>query len=204
MELRDFKIYVDPGHGAGDTGAVYNGVEEHATNVIVGNEVARLLRSWGATVKVRDVSQAKFKDKAGCLLIAEDSKDWGADIFLSIHCNDLTYEDEDGILQYDAHGTETFVQRGSASSSYEEDLAERVNNAVMDAIGTSNRGVKECNYNVFNNQTAWCVLTELAALSNSGDAKLLKSSSNLDRISRNIANAIDNFVYANFRNIEKL
>lgn len=196
MELKDFKIYIDPGHGAGDPGTEHNGIREHDVNIQVGNKVARLLESCGAIVKLRDVSDPKFRGtNPGCFNIAKDSINWGANIFLSIHCN---------ALSGNTSGTETFTQRGSKASDYEKDLAQRIHQGVINALGTKDLGVRECNYNVFNNQTAWCVLTELATLSNKNDADLLKDNSKLEEVSESIVQAISSFIYANFRNIEKL
>ena len=44
------KIFVDPGHGGPDPGAVGNGVVEQAVNLNVANELSRLLRANGYEV----------------------------------------------------------------------------------------------------------------------------------------------------------
>ena len=159
MELKDFKIYIDPVHGAGDNGASGNGLVEHEINVKVANQLARILETWGA------------------------------DIFISIHCN--------GVSNKEVCGTETYTQRGNKASSYEKDLAQLIQDTIVDTLGTKDRGVKECDYNVFNNQTAFCVLTELATITNEGDANIIKRT-DLKELSRNIAFAINSFVVSNF------
>lgn len=187
MRMENVKIYIDPGHGAGDPGApvasAYKGIYEHEVTVKVGNQVASLLQSYGAMVKVRDVSDAKFKDT---YKIAEDSINWGSNIFLSIHCNSSEYTA--------AYGTETYTQRGTLASNYEKDLAQRIQSAIVNTLGTYDRGIKETNWNVFNNQSAWSILTELLFIDNINDVKIAKDDSKLSAVSRSIALAIRDFV----------
>ena len=46
------KIFIDPGHGGPDPGAIGNGVTEEFVNLNVANELARLLRQGGFDVKI--------------------------------------------------------------------------------------------------------------------------------------------------------
>jgi len=193
MNVSDFKIWLDPGHGGADPGASSVDepiIHERDAVLVVAKRAEELLKSWGATVQMTrtDNTTAKVDTK----LIPDKVNEWGADIFVSIHCNAL-----DGDAT--STGTETYTAR--EYSSYDNDLAERVQNKVSYFLGTRNRGVNRVTYNVLNGNNAWAVLTELLFIDNPKEAALLRDSNKLEDAGEAIAYAIRDFVNANFRNI---
>jgi len=185
MKISDFKIYIDPGHGTFDPGATAGGVAEFDINFAVATRLKNILKSWGCTIKMKDVTDTQFKDASK---ICKDSNKWGADIFVSIHCN-----------AGGGTGTETYTARNY--SDYEDDLANLVQDAVVKTYGRANRGVKRKDYDVLKNNNAWAILTELLFIDNDADRALLANENKQDKVARAIADAIDSFVYKNFHNI---
>ena len=125
-------IILDPGHGMGnrrsgtfDPGAVSNGIREADVALDWCNELRGILMEAGHKV-IR--TRVDHSDAAPVGQRAAIAKRFGGDIMLSIHCNAA-----DG----KASGTETFY-RGAANKL----TAQRINTAVVEALGTKDRGVK--------------------------------------------------------------
>lgn len=83
MELKDMKVFIDPGHGGSDAGAVAGTTLEKDINLYVAKKLRSILSSWGVPTKMTRTGDTKVETKE----IAGISNDWGADIFVSIHCN---------------------------------------------------------------------------------------------------------------------
>jgi len=77
------KIFIDPGHGGSDSGAVAFGLIEKKINLSVARELKHLLLNTGFEVKL-----SRETDKfVGLIERANMANEWGADIFISIHHN---------------------------------------------------------------------------------------------------------------------
>ena len=77
------KIFINPGHCVGvDPGACGNGLKEADVVLKVGRRVEKYLQAVGLVTKVFQYD--------GLGEICADSDSWGADLFLSIHCNAAT------------------------------------------------------------------------------------------------------------------
>ena len=121
------KIFIDPGHGGPDPGAVGNGVTEEYVNLNVSLELARLLREAGFDVKIyrttsdENVLQNKNADLSNR---AQTANKWGADYFISIHTNSSENPS--------AQGVEAYVYRLGGAS---ERLAKSITKAVSEELG---------------------------------------------------------------------
>jgi N-acetylmuramoyl-L-alanine amidase len=159
---------IDPGHGFGnrkagryDPGAVSNGVTEAEIVMTWANEIRSILRA-GKIPVVR--TRVDAKDPCCISARARIAKDYGGTIMLSLHCN---------ASNGTASGTETFY-RGDSNKAF----ATRLNQAVVSALGTRNRGAKteaESQHKrlaVMSFQP--CFLLEIGFIDNAGDrAKML-------------------------------
>lgn len=168
MEGHEMTVIIDPGHGmsnrrAGtfDPGAVSNGIREADIALAWGNELRSILMEQGHKV-IR--TRRDHQDPAPVGQRAAIAKRFGGDIMLSIHCNAA-----DGA----ASGTETFY-RGDGNKL----TAQRINTAVVEALGTKDRGVKlesasqHARLAVMAFQP--CFLVELGFIDHAGDrAKML-------------------------------
>ena len=82
------KIFIDPGHGGFDPGAVGNGVTEQAVNLNVANYLTEILINNGYEVMqyrtTRDENVLSNKN-ADLSNRANMANNWGANYFISIH-----------------------------------------------------------------------------------------------------------------------
>jgi N-acetylmuramoyl-L-alanine amidase len=126
------KICLDPGHGMAnrqqgvyETGAVAAGYTEAAIVMDWANELRALLMAAGHTV-VR--TRVDHKDPAPIGKRAGIARTFGCEVLLSLHCNSANGR---------ASGTETFYR-----GAHRKAEAVRLNQAVVTALGTRDRGAK--------------------------------------------------------------
>lgn len=161
-------VILDPGHGLSnrksgvfDPGAVSNGVREADIVMDWANEIRAFLRCAGYKV-IR--TRYNNDDPAPIGERASIARDFGGDIMLSIHCNAANGK---------ASGTETFY-RGEANRK----KAEAINKAVVEALGTKDRGAKLESASQHKRLAVMafqpCFLVELGFIDHEGDrAKML-------------------------------
>lgn len=147
------KIFINSGHCIGtDPGACGNGIEEAKVCWNISNRVSKYLQAVGYVTKVFSFD--------GLAEICNDANDWGADLFISIHCNAFNGR---------ASGTETFSSGFGESSK----LATAIQNRIVKTLGTVNRGVKQKGLYVVKYTNMPAVLVETAFIDNPADAELL-------------------------------
>lgn len=159
------KIFINPGHCPGiDPGAInpITGAQEAYVAKNIGQHLSEMLKAVGYETKI-------LQDD--CLsLICVDSNAWGADLFISIHCN--------GFTNPAANGTETLCYPGSTKSKI---LADYINNQITGNITINsnpitNRGIKERdNLAVLRGTDCPAVLVETAFITNPDEEKILSS-----------------------------
>ena len=113
------------------------------------------------------------------------ANDWDADIFVSIHCNSAEAEE--------ACGTETFAYALDGGEG--EKLATCIQDQIIDALNTVDRGVKANPKLLVLKYTGMpAVLVELGFISNVGDEELLATRQ--DDFARAIARGITDYEQA--------
>ena len=151
------KICVNAGHFVGvDSGAVgQKGTQEACVNKIIAIQVVEKLKSKGHNViLVTDKSLSN---------VVKASNDFGADYFVSIHCNSATNKQ--------ARGTETFYWKGNAKG---KKLAKAINDEIVSTLSTRDRGIKEnTTFYVVKYTKCPAVLVECEFISNLEGEKLL-------------------------------
>lgn len=161
------KIFIDPGHGGPDPGAVGNGVTEQAVNLNVSKELARLLQEAGYEVMM-------YRTTANENVLANKNADlrnranmanaWGADYFVSIHTNSS--------VNPAANGAEVYVYRLGTPAA---ELAQSVLDAIVRELGSKDNGVRQANFAVLRRTSMPAILVELGYLSNPTEALNLNS-----------------------------
>ncbi|NJP37937.1 N-acetylmuramoyl-L-alanine amidase [Alkalicoccus luteus] len=177
------KVYLDPGHGGHDPGAVGNGLREKDLVLQIALKTRAILQNQynGATVRMSRTTDTFV----GLNARAQDAVNWGADLFCSIHLNGAAAA---------ANGTETFKHPSStASRPAQRNLHDAILGAMRRLDSTvSNRGLKDGNFAVLRGTYTrmLSVLTEALFITNTRDANLLKRSGTLDRIAEAHAEGI--------------
>ena len=174
------RVFLNPGHapdGNPAPGACGFGLRECDVAKNVADLVAGYLTAAG--VEVVDNFQSDSLHE-----VVSASNRAAADVFISIHCNACN-----GVAQ----GTETWHYYGSGEG---EKLAQCIQNQIVDALGTVDRGVKGAKPGVnglyvLSNTDAVAVLVELAFIDHAGDAELLRSQQ--DEFARAIACGVTDY-----------
>ncbi|EGK13430.1 N-acetylmuramoyl-L-alanine amidase [Desmospora sp. 8437] len=164
------KIFLDPGHGGSDAGAVGNGLQEKDVTLKIALETRRILLEEyeGVTVKM-----SREKDATVSLTQRTDAANaWNATFYLSIHIN------AGGGTGFESY---RYVQNGSSTTM----TAQRnLHVAVLSASGWKDRGQKWANFHVLRESKMPAVLTENGFIDTSGDAAKLKETSFLKKLGR--------------------
>lgn len=159
------KIYIDPGHGPSiNAGAEGFGLYEQDITYMVGAYLYDILNADYRFEPRRSRSSITqnvgFNNSSSLRLRVQDANEWGADYYISIHCNASTNPA--------ANGTEAYVYSEFSSSYY---LAENIVNEIVRRVNTKNNGVfVNPSLYVLRNTNMPSVLVELAYISNFSDS----------------------------------
>lgn len=167
------KIYVNPGHGGSDSGAVgIGGRQEKADNLRYASAVAGKLEAAGHTVKLERDGDYLLSVKD----IASKANRWGADLFIAFHRN-----------SGGGYGAECLIVTGASQTS--RSMAQAIQNALV-GVGFRDRGVKvqDSNTYVLSHTTMPATTIECGFVDNANDNALFDSK--FDAITHGIANAI--------------
>ena len=173
------KIFVDPGHGGENPGAIGpNGLEEADINLDIGLKLGRILVNWGY-----EVNYSRVTDKTVSLRErARLANEWGADYFVSIHCNSN--------VNPEANGTSTYFYKVGTIS---ENFAQIVNNSLVRQIELKDLGIFSANFAVLRLTDMPAILVETAFISNPFEASLYATNSFRQNCAIGIANGIAEF-----------
>jgi N-acetylmuramoyl-L-alanine amidase len=114
--------------------------------------------------------------------ISDTANEWGADCFVSIHCNSAASDTARGVETYSFHGS-------SGGWGLNKCIQKKIVDSFEDIDeGFPNRGCRTANFHVIRETDMPAVLVELAFINNSEDAELLKN--NADDFARAIARGV--------------
>lgn len=169
------KIYLDPGHGGSDPGAVGNGLREKDLTLKISLKIRDMLIKEYDDISVR---MSRTGDSFPTLSQrTSDANKWGADYFLSVHIN-----------AGGGFGFESFVYPGSSAKS--KTYQNIVHAEIMKLIGIKDRGKKQKNLHVVRETNMPAILTECGFIDSTSDANKMKDNSWLDKVARGHANGI--------------
>ena len=177
-----YKVFIDPGHGGYDNGAVQNGVLEDEINLQISKKIEAKLKAKGVQVKMSryDDTYLSLTDRTRM------ANNWGSDIFVSIHQNSATSSS--------ANGIETYYYSPRQDS---KELASEIQTDLIQSTNAVNRGVKTANYAVIKTASMSSSLVECGFVSNPTEAKKLSSSSYQDKVAEGIVNGIMEYLEEN-------
>lgn len=178
------RVFINPGHGHPDPGAVGpTGLREADVVSDVGLVVAEYLAGAGCEVLVYQSDSLQG--------ICDMANTWSADIFVSIHCNAATSPT--------ATGMEIFTSRGQTG-------ADRLASCIMAQMAGEFPALpvradwsdgdvdKEAGLYVLNNTIAPAVLVELAFISNPTEERLLASYEGKRMFAAAIARGVTDYI----------
>jgi N-acetylmuramoyl-L-alanine amidase len=169
------KIFIDPGHGGSDPGAVGNGLKEKDLVLTISRHIRDILLSEYKGVQVR-----MSRNSDVFLSLSERAKlanNWGANYFCSVHIN-----------AGGGTGFETFIHTSRSSKSVSHQNV--VHPAIYSKMNVQDRGKKAANFAVLRQTNMPAILTENLFIDNTKDAKLLKDPKFLENVARGHAEGI--------------
>ena len=156
--------------GGSDPGAVnaLTGLRECDVALEVCLTLERMIQGEGfecMLTRVKDVDVAYPDASAGDELGArcQVANEWGADLFVSVHC--------DSFSNPDAHGTTTFYSSPTGAK-----LADSIQDSLVAELHRRDRGIKSEPFYVLRRTNMTAVLVELAFISNPEEEALLADS----------------------------
>ena len=191
-------VFLDPGHGGRDPGAVYNGLREKDLNMSIYRKLRSELEKLGYTVltsRDKDV-YVDFVTERSEMVNKTD-----ADVFISIHFNAT------GVPGANRSGVETYIYEPDDSIkprinkvahdnpirlSESKRLADNIHNSVVSVAGANDRGVHGANYAVLRETVKPAVLIELGYM-DSPEYKKISDEKYQNKLVEGIVTGLRNF-----------
>ncbi|WAA11804.1 N-acetylmuramoyl-L-alanine amidase [Fervidibacillus halotolerans] len=169
------KIFIDPGHGGTDPGAVGNGLLEKNLNLKIARKISQMLVNEYEGVSVR---MSRTGDQTVSLSErTNNANSWNADFYLSIHIN-----------AGGGTGFESYVYTTVPTRT--KNLQKVIHEEVLKQVDFRNRGMKQANFHVLRETKMDALLTENGFIDRSKDANLLKNDTFLEKIARGHVNGL--------------
>ena len=187
------KVVIDPGHAGRniDPGAVNGstGLQEADVALVISRQVANYLLNVGYEVKLTrtEWEQEETDDLSYRTALAND---WGADIFISLHCNSAANESAEGYEVWTSPG-QTEGDR-LATCIYKQIAAEFPDRAGRTDYSDGDPDKESRFYVLVYNEAPAC-LVEMAFISNDEEAAILSDASWQDRHARAIARGVTDY-----------
>jgi N-acetylmuramoyl-L-alanine amidase len=169
------KIFLDPGHGGSDPGAVGNGIQEKNITLQISTKIRDILLDEYENVSIQ---MSRTGDQTVSLNERTNAaNNWNADLYLSVHIN-----------SGGGTGFESYVYPGVGRPTVT--YQELVHQKVLEQVEFVNRGLKQSSFHVLRESNMDAILTESGFIDHSGDAAKLKSLSFIENLARGHANGI--------------
>lgn len=169
-------ICLDPGHGGKDPGATGGGVLEKD----IALDVSKKIRAYLQAAKCSVILTRENDTFISLGNRAAEANMWGADLFVSVHCNSAD--------NASAHGMEVYVHTSRGRDSTR--AAHAIYDRLLPASGLKGRGVKSKDLAVLRETSMPAVLVELGFISNPIDRAKLTNLAWQDDAAKAIADGI--------------
>lgn len=189
--VRPTLIYLDPGHGGYESGAVSGGVYEKTINLQTSKKIESILKSKGYSVYMSRDSDERLSLSQR----AQEANRMNASIFISVHYNAFRGTSE---------GIETFYynQSGNTINPYannayrinsSRNLATNIHKNVLRSSGAVDRYVRTANFHVIRETHMPAVLLELGYVDHAGERAKIKTASYQQKLAQGVAEGIDQY-----------
>ncbi|GIN58789.1 hypothetical protein J8TS2_31080 [Lederbergia ruris] len=196
------KVFLDPGHGGYDTGAIARGIKEADLNLAVAKKVEKLLKGRGYSVHMSRNSDSYV----GLYDRPKMANNLDADIFISIHHNSTAFATTlvNGIESYyykydkeypskinkDMHDNPERIKKSVTLTNFIHQNMHRNTGAV-------NRGVGGASFAVIREAKMPATLLELGYINNASERIKLVTNSYQNKLAKAIADGVDQYFKAN-------
>lgn len=152
------RVYIDPGHGGSDSGAVGHGLQEKDLTLDISLKLRDMLNAHGGI----EIRMSRDGDITRSLdYRTSDANSWGATFFISVHIN-----------SGGGTGFESYRYTGTTGDTLR--AQQTIHPAVFNAMGgVRDRGQKEANFHVLRETAMPAILTENLFIDTAADAALL-------------------------------
>jgi N-acetylmuramoyl-L-alanine amidase len=169
------KLYLDPGHGGTDSGAVGNGILEKNLTLSISQKIKAILENDYTNIEVK---MSRVGDTYPTLTErTNEANAWGADCYVSPHINANASSAPRGFSSY------VYPSPGAKTIAFQNVLHEEIVRAIS-GTGATDRGKLQADFHVLRESNMIACLTENLFISNAADAALLKSEDFLNKIAR--------------------
>ncbi len=190
------RIIIDPGHGGKDKGAVGHLYLEKNITLAISKYLAAMLEKKGYNVLLtRDDDTYISLKRRGDI-----TREFGGDLFISIHCNSVNRSNVSGIESYIVtpkgvpSTAKTHIQSKWVSGNNFDKLNARfafeLHKRILSVANTSDRGIKYNRFQVLREASCPAILVETGFLSNKTEEKKLASASYQKKIAISLANGV--------------
>ena len=186
-------IFLDPGHGGSDSGAVSNGLREKDLTLSVYNKVSSRLASLGYSVLT-----SRNTDKGvGLVDRADQANKSNADMFLSIHFNAGGRGASYGIETYYYKSRPEYTPAINKDKHNDPErleksrkLAQKIQQSLVSKTGAYDRGVKRETFAVLRETSIPSILVELGFIDNQEEANKIKTNEYQEKLADGIVDGI--------------
>ena len=186
-------IFLDPGHGGSDSGAVSNGLREKDLTLSVYNKVSSRLASLGYSVLT---SRNTDKD-VDLVSRADQANKSNADMFLSIHFNAGGRGASYGIETYYYKARPEYTPAINKDKHNDPErleksrkLAQKIQQSLVSKTGAYDRGVKRETFAVLRETSIPSILVELGFIDNREEANKIKTNEYQEKLADGIVDGI--------------
>ncbi|WP_077604752.1 N-acetylmuramoyl-L-alanine amidase [Oceanobacillus sojae] len=171
------KIYLDPGHGGSDTGAVGQELQEKHVTLAIALKIRNILNN---SYQGHQIRMSRSTDSTVSLAArTNEANQWGADYFVSIHIN-----------AGGGAGYEDYIHSGLSNQGTTGKYRQIMHEEIIKQVNLQNRGRKQANFHVLRESVMPAILTENGFIDHAGDAAKLKSDAFLEQIALGHARGI--------------
>lgn len=189
--LDSISIYLDPGHGGDEPGAISGGVKEKDLNLKVALKVEKLLKEKGY-----EVVMSRKTDKFVSLSDrAQEANKMKADIFVSVHHNAFM-KTASGIETYSYNGlgnSKNIMSNNSKRLLNSTVLSNSIHKKLINNTGANDRNNRKANFHVIRETTMPAVLLELGYMDNTKERAKLVTDSYQNKLAKGIAEGVINY-----------
>ena len=186
-------IFLDPGHGGSDSGAVSNGLREKDLTLSVYNKVSSRLASLGYSVLT-----SRNTDKDVSLVSrADQANKSNADMLLSIHFNAGGRGASYGIETYYYKSRPEYTPAINKDKHDDPErleksrkLAQKIQQSLVSKTGAYDRGVKRETFAVLRETSIPSILVELGFIDNQEEASKIKTNEYQEKLADGIVDGI--------------